>query len=104
MPSLREHLDTPQFTDANGESIGESAVARFGGTWVKSGTPRKKAYLFYAICLFGGVGLILTGGGQLDIFAMFGVLCVGLALFGGIETIRNKPFTRIFGGPDKPED
>jgi hypothetical protein len=103
MPSLREHLDSPQFTDANGESRGESAVGRFGGNWVKSGEARWKAYLFYLICLAGGAGLILTGGGDFDIFAMFGVACLALGVFGGIETLRNKPFTRIFGGPPKSE-
>jgi hypothetical protein len=103
MSSLREHLDSPQFTDQNGESLGESHVGRFGGNWVKAGVPRSRAYLFYGICIIGGVGLIVTGGGELDIFAMFGVLCLGLGLFGGAETIRNKPFTRIFGGPAKPK-
>jgi hypothetical protein len=104
MSSLQEHLDSPLFTDADGEPVGESFVGRFGGTWVKSGVPRRKAYLFYAICLIGGIGLIVTGGGELDIFAIFGVACVGLGLFGGAETIRNKPFTRIFGGPVKPKE
>jgi len=103
MPSLREHLDSPQFTDENGESYGESHLGRVGGKWVKAGEPRRKAYLFYAICLFGGIGLIVTGGGEMDIFAMFGVLCLALGLFGGAETVRNKPFTRIFGGPAKPK-
>lgn len=104
MPSLRDHLDSPQFTGPDGESYGESVVGRFGGNWVKSGVPRWKAYLFYLICLGGGIGLIVTGGGELDIFAMFGVLCLALGVFGGIETIRGKPFTRIFGGPAKPKD
>ena len=99
MPTLREHLDTPQFTDENGESLGESAVGRFGGGWVKSGVPRRKAYLFYAIALFGGLGLILTSS-DFDIFSFFGVACVALGVYGGIETIRNKP---IFGGPPKSE-
>jgi len=103
MASIRDYLDAPQFTDAEGESTGESALGRFGGTWVKSGEPRWKAYLFYLICLGGGGGLILTSGGSFDIFALFGVLCVVLGLFGGLETIRNKPFTRIFGGPAKPQ-
>jgi hypothetical protein len=98
MPSLREHLDSPQFTDAAGRSLGESVVGRVGGTWVKAGEPRWKAYLFYAICLVGGLGLVLTSGGALDIFSLFGFLCLGLAAFGGVETVRNKPFTRIFGG------
>ncbi|MGD8684632.1 MAG: hypothetical protein PVG27_11850 [Chloroflexota bacterium] len=102
MSRLREHLDAPQFTDANGESLGESVVGRLGGNWVKSGEPRWKAYLFYGICLVGGALLILTGGGSFDIFALFGVLSLALGVFGGIETIRGKPFTRIFGGPSKP--
>jgi len=97
MPSLREHLDSPQFTDASGASHGESVVGRVGGTWVKAGEPRWKAYLFYGICLVGGLGLVLTSAGELDIFSLFGLLCLGLAAFGGVETIRNKPFTRIFG-------
>ena len=104
MPSLREHLDSPQFTGPDGESYGESVLGRFGGTWVKSGVPRWKAYLFYLICLAGGIGLIVTGGGEFDLFAMFGALCLVLGIFGGIEAIRGKPFTRIFGGPAKPKD
>lgn len=103
MSSLQEHLDSPQFTDENGVSVGESHIGRFGGSWVKSGAPRNRAYLFYGICLIGGIGLIVTGGGELDIFAMFGVLCLVLAVVGGAETVRNKPFTRIFGGPAKPK-
>lgn len=102
MPSLREHLDSPQFTDPDGNSYGESVVGRVGGSWVKSGQPRWKAYLFYLISLGGGAGLIVTGGGELDLFAIFGVFCVALGIFGGVETIRGKPFTRIFGGPTKP--
>ena len=102
MSSLREVLDAPQFTDEQGESLGESHIGRLGGNWVKAGQPRWKAFLFYGICLLGGIALIVTGGGELDLIAMFGVLSLGLALFGGAETIRNKPFTRIFGGPAKP--
>jgi len=101
MPSLQEHLDSPQFTDENRESLGESLIGRFGGNWVKSGVPRSKAYLFYAIVFFGGLGLILTSGGEFDIFAMFGALCIGLGVVGAIETVRGKPFTKIFGGPAK---
>ena len=104
MSSLSEHLDAPQFTDEHGESLGESHIGRFGGNWVKQGEPRRKAYLFYGICLAGGVGLVVTGGGDLDIFAMFGVLCLILGVAGGAETIRNKPFTAVFGGPAKPKD
>ena len=65
--------------------------------------PRRKAYLFYGICVAGGTGLIVTGSG-FDIFAMFGVLCLILGIAGGAETIRNKPFTAIFGGPAKPKE
>ena len=53
LSGLRDHLDSPQFTDENGESTGETAF-RFGGSWVKSGAPRWKGYLFYAISFFGG--------------------------------------------------
>ena len=104
MSSLSEHLDAPQFTDENGEPLGESHIGRFGGSWVKHGEPRRKAYLFYGICLAGGIGLIVTGGGEFDIFAMVGVLCLILGVVGGAETIRNKPFTRVFGGPAKPKE
>lgn len=97
MSSLREHLDSPQFTDEHGESTGET-VLRVGGNWVKSGVPRKQGYLFYAICFIGGLGLILTTGSGFDLFAFFGVICVGLGVAGSIETYRGRPFTRIFGG------
>jgi len=48
------------------------------------------------------LGLILTSS-DFDIFSFFGVACVALGVYGGIETIRNKPFTRIFGGPPKSQ-
>lgn len=104
MSSLSERLEAPQFTDANGESLGESHIGRFGGNWVKQGEPRWKALLFYAICLVGGIGLIITSSFQLDLFSLFGLLCLVLGIAGGAETLRNKPFTRIFGGPAKPKD
>jgi hypothetical protein len=101
MASLRDHLDSPQFTDSDGESTGESVIGKLGGTWVKSGEPRRKAYLFYAICLIGGIGLVLTSGGEFDIFAFFGVASAAIGVVGGIETLRGRPFTWIFGGPAK---
>lgn len=104
MSSIREILDAPQFTDADGESLGESHIGRFGGNWVKVGEPRWKAFLFYLICLVGGIGLIILSSFQLDFFSLFGGLSLLLGIFGGVETIRNKPFTAIFGGPAKPKD
>lgn len=104
MSSLKEHLDSPQFTDENGEPLGESHIGRFGGNWVRQGAPRKKAYLFYGICLVGGFGLIATSNFEADIFSMFGALCLVLGVVGGAESIRNKPFTAVFGGPAKPKD
>ncbi len=98
MPSLREHLDSPQFTDENGEPTGESVIGRIGGTWVKPGVPRGRGYLFYAIIFCGGLALIVTAGSGFDLFAAFGVFCVLAAIAGAIETARGKPFTRIFGG------
>jgi hypothetical protein len=97
LPTLKEHLESPQFTDENGESTGET-VLRIGGNWVKSGVPRKKGYLFYAISFFGGLGLILTSTDGFDIFAFFGLVAVGLGIAGTIEVARGKPFTKIFGG------
>lgn len=101
MPSLREYLDAPQFTDENGKSTGESVIGRIGGNWVQPGVPRRRGFLFYAIAFFGGLGLILTSGDGFDLFAMFGVICVVLGVVGAIEIVRNRPFTRIFGGPRK---
>lgn len=98
MPSLREHLDSPQFTDENGEPTGESVIGRMGGTWVKPGVPRGRGYLFYAILFFGGLFLIATAGSGFDLFAFFGVVCVVLGIAGAIEIVRGRPFTRIFGG------
>ncbi len=97
MPSLREHLDSPQFTDADGESTGET-VLRVGGSWVKPGVPRWKGYLFYAIAFFGGLGLILTSTDGFDLFALFGLVCVALGVAGTVEVVRGRPFTKIFGG------
>jgi hypothetical protein len=97
MTTLREHLDSPQFTDENGEVTGET-VLRVGGNWVKSGVPRWKGYMFYAIVFFGGLGLILTSGAELDLFAFFGIVCVVLGVAGSLEVVRGRPFTKIFGG------
>ena len=100
MPSLKEHLDSPQFTDENGESTGET-VLRIGGSWVKSGVPRRRGYLFYAIAFFGGLGLVLLSvamGEGIDLFAFFGLVSMGLGVGGAIETARGRPFTKIFGG------
>ncbi len=97
MPSLREHLNSPQFTDEHGEPTGESIVGRMGGTWVKPGVPRGRGYLFYAILFFGGLFLIVTAGSGLDLFAVFGIVCVVLGVAGAIEIMRGRPFTGIFG-------
>jgi hypothetical protein len=97
MPSLREHLDSPQFTDEHGEPTGESVIGRVGGTWVKPGVPRGRGYLFYAIVFFGGLALVLTAGPGLDLIALFGVFSVVLGIAGTIEIARGRPFTRIFG-------
>ena len=98
MSALRDHLDAPMFTDDDGTSTGESVIGRIGGTWVKSGVPRSRGYLFYGICFFGGLGLILTSGTSFDLFAFFGLVCVVLGIVGTIEIVRGRPFTRIFGG------
>jgi hypothetical protein len=96
MPSLREHLASPQFTDENGEPTGESAIGRVGGSWVKPGVPRIRGYLFYAIVFFGGLFLVATGSG-LDIIAMFGLICLVVGVVGALEVARGRPFTGIFG-------
>jgi hypothetical protein len=96
MPSLRDHLDSPQYTDENGEPTGESVIGRIGGTWVKPGVPRRRGYLFYAIVFFAGLILTFTGPG-FDLFAMFGVFSVVIGIVGAIEVARGRPFTRIFG-------
>jgi hypothetical protein len=93
MPSLREHLDSPQFTDEHGESTGESALSRIGGSWVKSGVPRGRGYLFFAIIFFGGLFLIGTAGSDFDVFALFGVICVVLGVVGAVEVARGRPFS-----------
>jgi hypothetical protein len=97
MPSLREHLDSPQFTDENGEPTGETVLGRIGGAWVKPGVPRSRGYLFYAIIFFGGLFLIGTAGSGFDLFAFIGVVCVVLGIAGAIEIARGRPFTGIFG-------
>jgi hypothetical protein len=96
MPSLREHLDSPQCTDENGEPTGQTVIGRVGGSWTKPGVPRRRGYLFYAIVFFGGLFLIATGSG-LDFIAMFGILCVAVGVVGALEVARGRPFTGIFG-------
>jgi hypothetical protein len=97
MPSLREHLDSPQFTDENGESTGESVLARIGGSWVKPGVPRGRGYLFFAIVVLAGLFFIGTSGSDFDLFAFFGVVCVVLGIVGVVEIARGRPFSGILG-------
>jgi hypothetical protein len=97
MPSLREHLDSPQFIDENGEPTGETVIGRVGGSWVKPGVSRGRGYLFYAIIFCGGLLLFVTAGPGYDLFAVFGAFCVLLGIAGAIEIARGRPFTRIFG-------
>ena len=97
MTSLREHLNSPQFTDENGEPTGETVLGRIGGAWVKPGVPRSRGYLFYAILFFGGLFLIGTAGSGFDLFAFFGVVCVVVSIVGAIEIARGRPFPRLFG-------
>jgi hypothetical protein len=96
VPSLQEHLDAPQFTDASGEPLPESLFARVGGNWVAAGVPRRRGYLFYGICLLGGIFLILTSQADFDIFALFGFLSVGLGVAGGIETALGRSIASFF--------
>jgi hypothetical protein len=98
---FREHLDSPQFTDADGESTGET-VFRIGGTWVKSGVPRWRGYLFYLISFVGGLVLVLTSTGGFDLLAMAGVLFVAIGVAGALETWRGVPFT--IPGLSRPKD
>ena len=92
MPSLREHLESPQFTDENGEPTGEAVIGRVGGSWVKPGVPRSRGYLFYAIVFFGGLFLFVTGSG-LDIIALFGIICLVVGVVGALEVARGRPFS-----------
>jgi len=93
---LRDHLDSPQFTDERGETTGETAF-RFGGNWVKSGVPRWKAYLFYGISFFGGIGLVLTRGPDgFDLLAYGGIAFIAIGVGGTIEIVRGRPFPKIF--------
>lgn len=88
---IREHLDSPQFTDADGNTTGET-VFRVGGTWVKSGVPRRRGYLFYLISFVGGLILALTSTGGFDLLSFAGLIFVAIGIAGAIETWRGIPF------------
>lgn len=99
MPTIQEHLDSPQFTDEHGESTGESSL-RVGGTWARSGVPRRRGYLLYGIAFFGGLVLVLMSlvmGDGIDIFALFGLLSMALGVGGTIETVTGRPLGKLLG-------
>lgn len=96
MLGIREHLDSPQFTDESGESTGET-MFRFGGSWVKSGVPRWKGYLLYVIALAGGFFLALPLGNQgFDLISFVGLAFMAIGVAGVVETWRGRPFSKPF--------
>lgn len=98
MPSLREHLDSPQFPDE--EPLTEEdlakpglSVARFTGGWVAAGAPRWKAYAIYVASILGGILLALPAPGDL---AIFGILGIGFIVFGIVGIVQTILDRRLF--------
>lgn len=100
MPSLREHLDSPQFPDEVPDAAADSGksgmtLAKLSGGWVAPGQPRSRAYLFYGISLVAGSLLAISSGpGGLDLIAFGGLAAMALGVFGIAETIRGRRFPR----------
>jgi hypothetical protein len=100
LPSLRDHLDSPQFPDEDPEAVVDPkrsgmTLAKFSGGWVAPGQPRRKAYLFYGLSLVAGFFLAITSGpGGFDLLAFGGIAFMALGVFGIAETIRGKRFPR----------
>jgi hypothetical protein len=100
LPTLREHLDSPQFPDEDPDAEADPkasglSLAKFSGGWVAPGQPRSKAYLFYGISLVAGFLLAISSGpGGFDLLAFGGLAFMALGAFGIAETIRGKRFPR----------
>ena len=99
VPSLREHLDSPQFRDEDPPTAEDLAkpglsLVRFTGGWVAAGQPRWKAYTIYGLSIVGGVLLALPSPGSLALFGIFGLAFVAFGVFGTAETLRGKRFPR----------
>lgn len=100
MPSLKEHLASPQFPDEDPDAAVDPkasgmTLAKFSGGWVAPGQPRSKAYLFYGLSLIAGFFLTITSGpGGFDLLAFAGLAFMALGIFGIAETVRGKRFPR----------
>ena len=86
MEQLREHLDSPQFTDREGNATGSARFALM----VAPGKPRWLGYLFYLITfLISAVlalGLIDVGGEMgADLVRILGVVGMLGAVYGAWE-------------------
>ena len=99
MPSIREHLDSPQFPDdepATAEDLRKPgfSIAKLSGGWVGAGVPRKKAYAIYVASGITGVALAIPGPGDPGFFGIIGVGLIAFGVFGVVETLRGKRFPR----------
>jgi hypothetical protein len=99
VPSLREHLESPQFTDEDPPTEEDLAkpglsLVRFTGGWVAAGQPRWKAYAIYVSSIVGGFLLALPSPGSFALFSIFGLAFVAFGFFGTAETLRGKRFPR----------
>jgi len=99
VPTIREHLESPQFPDEDPPSAEDLAkrgfsIARFTGGWAAAGAPRWKAYVISVSSIIVGAFLAIPGP---DDIAFLGILGLGLVAFGvfvAAETLRGKRFPR----------
>ncbi len=94
MSRLMAHLQSPQFTDADGARTGGGRVAFF----VAPGRPRWLGYAFYAAGFLLGLvlalGLFEIGGeGGQDLVRIIGVVGMVGAVFGAWEVWRGTPLS-----------
>ena len=100
MPSLREHLASPQFADEDPETAAADAqkpgwsLAKISSGWIAPGQPRWRAYLMYGLSLVTGIFLALTSAGGFDMWAVLGVALGAFGVFGVAETFRGRRFPR----------
>ena len=99
MPSLREHLESPQFPGEDPPTEEDLArpvlsLVRFTGGWYAAGQPRWKAYAITVSSIVVGAFLAIPGP---DDFAFLGILGLALVAFGVLgtaETLRGKKLPR----------
>ena len=99
MPSLREHLESPQFPSEDPPTEEDLArpglsLVRFTGGWYAPGQPRWKAYAITVSSIVVGAFLAIPGPDDFALFGILGLALVAFGVLGATETLRGKKFPR----------